>query len=252
MPLPLSASGEVRRCCPTMTCQRQLIRETRHLAHRGHFAKGDKACPRCTNSYPRTPAYWYVSKRDAEGHPVSLDGYCKTCRKARTREVYRDDPHYRQRTIDRAAEQRRVMMARRQADPQYDAEMRARKAAHSREQRRWRREHPVEGSVASSGWSSEPMDARPIVAAMETFALARGESLEATFGPSLARSARRWRSESRFASASVVDRALVLMDVLWWEVYDPRGRYYRCMSPLEWLDAVDGAALAFEGERYLG
>lgn len=69
---------------------------------------------------------------------------------------------------------------------------------------------------------------------------------------------RSWRnSEYGNARFDVADRVLVGLDFLWWEVYDPQ-RFPGIFSDrqrddvLAWLDAVDTAALMWEGEPCFG
>lgn len=49
------------------------------------------------------------------------------------------------------------------------------------------------------------------------------------------------------AQHAIADRVLVGLGLLWWEVYDPASAP-ELYDPLEWIDAVDAAALAWEGE----
>lgn len=250
-PLPLAKTGEPRRCCNTNPCQRSLIRTTRPYAHLGRYATGPKECPRCHQTYPRTTEYWYRQAQRKDG-TWSLDGYCKQCRKAKTRQVYQTNEGYRQQTLARAAAQRKRIAERRAVDPEFDREYRARVAAWGREERKFRRERDTSAVVPSGGFSADLVDARPVAVAMVAHAVAMDSTIEVVFGPALSRARRRWRSENMRASSALVDRVLLVMDLLWWDIYDPQGEYRSVMSAAEWVDAVDEASYAFEGERLLG
>lgn len=62
---------------------------------------------------------------------------------------------------------------------------------------------------------------------------------------------RRWLTGADpLVSVDLADRVLLGLGLEWWDVYDP-DEWPGTLSPLLWLDVVDDAARAFEGEGWL-
>lgn len=252
-PAGLKPNGERRLLCGSEECRRENRRRAGEAGARARtYAVGPtKRCPGCGKEKPRTTEHFAVARRDPEtGEATKLDCTCKSCRAAFTRDKYRSDPAFRARVLERARAQRRRLMDRCREDPAF----RERFMERRREWERARRERLRRGEPGddASGWSRESIDARPVLAVVDHFLARTGQEREALAEAAgfPARAFSRWRTSGR-ASVGLVDALLIAMDLLWWEAFDPQGPAGHCMSAAEWVDAVDEAARAFEGERCL-
>jgi hypothetical protein len=76
----------------------------------------DRRCPQCRKTFPLTPDFWFVSRRDARGQPLVLMSWCKECKRAYERERHRrrmqEDPEYAERWRERIRRNRQLRMER--------------------------------------------------------------------------------------------------------------------------------------------
>lgn len=202
---------------------------------------------------PRDPEHRYVAKRDPDtGEPIKFDSLCKPCRREAQRMLYWTNPTHRQRAIDGSAKRLRETLA----DDCRAAEYRARHRAWNRVYRERRRRGEATSTRRSTRGNASTFPSLP--AAPFVHYLARhfdGGNWKAAAGEATGIAKRTiyawWEGERDRVAFDMLDTALVSLGLMWWEVYDPADAP-ELYSPLEWIDVIDEAARAFEGEGVVG
>jgi hypothetical protein len=225
-------------------------------------------CSLCGVEKPLTLEHFTVDKRNPDGTVARWARWCRPCKRGQWKA-------YRQRHADRVRQHYREASAMRadrmKSDPEYAERVRAvqRQAAAKRRRLKadvvreqnaaYRRRRRARGDTVAAPadapvvWSKrDSLAGAPLVAALAAYAhreeVALGEVAE-RIGMS-DRAFRRWETGER-ASLTAADAALIEMGLCWWDVWDPERWGPLGMTPLQWVDAVDAASWAFDGERLI-
>lgn len=230
-PSGLTMERKPRRFCGKPECQKARRAEVGEAvakaAARKMEARNSKVCPVCAKRKPLTDEFWSVGRRTRDG-AERFESYCRTCKAADARVRYATNEERRERARERARQHREDVMRRRAEDPAFNAawlERKREQSAREREVKRQRRaeakrraEQPQHGS---SGTGPE-MPARPLMVLIDAW-MEREGLTDLAAAARLGTSDRRFRDWRKGGNTrmSIVDKALIAMDMLWWEVWSP-------------------------------
>ncbi len=202
---------------------------------RGRRALGERlrhrtsvVCPACAKRVPRTFEFFAVCTYGEDGLPMKWDPYCRSCRRAYLRLLYRARPDMRERARARARVQAAKRRARMAVDPAYAEQVRAQRRRWAREEREREREAPSSNGVTGPEIPAGEL-ARAILQLAHWEPGTNGDAepgvLQDVCGRAdvAERTVFRWRtSPGAVVRASLADRVMVNLDLLWWQVW-PQG-----------------------------
>lgn len=133
-----------RRTCGSEECLVETKRRAVGVAYRKWLKKNrrrtTRVCPSCDLRKPLTFEHWTAQKRNPDGSISKWNPYCRPCAATYARMLYELNPERRAKVNAKAARRYRAIVARRAADPEFDAEWRRYVRDSSRIYRQRRRE----------------------------------------------------------------------------------------------------------------
>lgn len=253
-PAGLTLQGKPRKVCDDPVCREKSLARARVIRTAGYRARRSKVCPVCGDRKPLNKDNWYPSLRAEDGTVLRWDGYCIPCRRADMKDRYATTETRRVAAQDRARRQREQIRAQRGSDPEFDEAMRERQRGYAHAKKEGEPEptrHPGGEYVWAAPLAAlvrEHAQKMPLAVRHNSDNRGRLACERAGVAP---RQVWGWESDPNSTCLlDVADRVLVGLGESWWLVYDPE-RFPGLYSPLRWIDVVDAAAAAFEGERLL-
>lgn len=230
-PAGLTSRGKHRKFCEKPECVR-----ARHL-HVGHVANTrrskriralkTKRCPACEVTKPKTLEFFCAIARDDNGEVTRWHAWCRSCFNANRREMIRSNPELRAQALERRREYHRRQRELFERDPEaYRAHREHRKPIErASKERRAQATDDIPQRDTEPGWSGygPSMPAAPLMTVLDAWMESEGMS-DLAAAAQLGTSDRRfrdWRKPGATTRMSLVDAALVAMDLLWFDVYPP-------------------------------
>jgi hypothetical protein len=230
---PTGADRNPRKYCMAPECQEAKALNRARLGGQRRSARiaglKTKRCPACGKSKPRTLEHFTISERHVDGTVKRLMGLCRPCKRAYDAALYAINDDVRE--AARARNRGRYARAkeRMQVDPEFAERMRAQGRERSRRYKERRRQQRDVGTFRATenakdaGWSGNgpPMPAGPLMAALDEYKRVEGltdDALAARIGTT-PRRLYEWRLPGSTTRMSLVDAALVEMDMLWFDIY---------------------------------
>lgn len=223
-PAGVSTSGKPREFCEP--CRRANLVEVR-LARGRKPLPSHRECPVCARRKPLTEEHFSIDERDPDGKPIAFHRYCRSCKAAEQRDRYHNDPQFRQQTLERNARQRAKTRQRAAADPDFAQRRREYHREHSRRFRERRRQQP-EPFRSDDGGGMLPVEPLADAIRRELEHLTERDFCDAPLEVVAAicgttdRTIRAWLASERIeVRLNIADRALIGLNLLWFEVWDP-------------------------------
>lgn len=215
-----------RTYCSRPECIAQAGRDAR--ARRKPAPKrSTRRCPCCAQVKPLTAEHWSPVKRGEDGSVEKWYSWCKPCTTAIHRERYHSDPEYRRRHAVHSARVHERVRERMRTDAEFAEQTRQawrERTKRYRERLRQADEQPEGEVVRMSQAGGERIPSAPLVAAIDR-EVERSDRPVGVVCESIGVNERRvtaWRSgEYKLVALDLVDRVLIGLDLLWWEVYSP-------------------------------
>lgn len=227
-PTGLYRNQHPRKYCKRTECQEArlatLIASGAQAVKRLNPPNRKKLCPACGKHKPLTEEHFTANQRNPDGTVKAFYGYCKPCAAADRRDRYATDPEYRAKHEARRKRDNAKRAERRRTDPEFDAEYRAYRLAHNAlyRQRRKARRQEVDKQAMQPNVGRE-MIVAPLMRTIEVWREREGLNEEEAAGR-LGITPRRfwdWRHPGAKTRMSIVDRCLLGLDMLWWEIWPP-------------------------------
>lgn len=225
-PLPLDAKGQPRKTCGEAECVRKRLARS---GRKGARVKTQRArqrkrrrCTHCGVLKAKTTENFSPASRDRQTGEVSrLSHVCKPCAAALKRDRYRSDPQAREKALARARERRERILDRIASDEEFAVSWIERRRGYERDRQARQKLAPSEPErVTLKGGPRLP--GPPLARAVVREAERRGVDLDvlAEVIGTHGRRVRAWQAGENVELVAA-DAALVELDVLWWDVWDP-------------------------------
>lgn len=213
-----------RTYCSKPECISQAGRDSR-AKRKPPPKRTTRRCPSCATVKPLTAEHWSPVKRGEDGSVEKWYSWCKPCTTAIHKERYHSDPEYRRRHAEYSARVHERTVERMREDEEFAERTRQLWRERTRRYKQRKRAgitlSPVVERVQAGG---EKIPCAPLLGALDREAARSGRPVGMVC-ESIGVDERRvtaWRSgEYKLVALDLVDRALIGLDLLWWEVYPP-------------------------------
>ena len=219
--LPLKAKGQPQRECAAQACRDETRRRAvaaAHAARRAAYAaRTELACSWCETVKPWDDDH-YSPRQRINGVTTKRDTVCKPCQAAIVRDRYHADPERRRQNLARARARQKEIARRMDADPEYAEQVREQRREWARSARARQDAEPVRFDPGAAVLPGRPLGEFVTLRAQTT--PGGMDALAARLQVSH-KTVAAWRAGERDVAVGIADAALVALDVLWFDVWDP-------------------------------